>query len=592
MSITQSNLSSPNYNYPVVAAATQQSINSTMKTYLSTLSQPLARVCFIADASGNPELISYENLLMLARQSDPFTVPPDANPNTNQDLLNLKAARFMAGFKARIGIPAGLKPVEIPDIVTLRHKQLEVTFRLMCAEFTIVNLRPGGGYDPATWTSLSQPLGAPWLFESNVEIAEIEVGSDHYNTLPPDVQKAISKLPAGTFGVQQLLFDLDNAILRSVPDIKGVDRGSLLDTLLRQYFLGAYFSEMQELGQPILGCTITRTGDDHSTLDVTNVQLQLGPHVDAYGSITPMPTPEQQARSTLNYVCSIGDQGRLPLDYHLRWNWIEPGDGVDGVVAINRSVFTQYIFQQLLPIARRSCFKPYVRVWYEFPATVWYQWSNQPYQMPVCTFPESGPSVLKMSWRESASDQAGLDGALGRMVLESIYDCDVQFVGNTIVVTQNLKIYVYVRFLATPGEGYVVDKTVVNTFYLGVDSQGNLTSTVTSTVTDTGKVPDVNGFLAFWADVKPLAEAVKRWASALANVSLKDLPLSVVRSFIFPGGNTFVFKDVLFSNYQDLVSQVVYADPSVHLSKLGRSKALARGTKISASGKSFETIEA
>jgi hypothetical protein len=38
--------------------------------------------------------------------------------------------------------------------------------------------------------------------------------------------------------------------------------------------------------------------------------------------------------------------------------------------------------------------------------------------------------------------------------------------------------------------------------------------------------------------------------------------LTVVQDFVFPGGRTFAFKTVGFSNHQDLVAHITYADPS------------------------------
>jgi hypothetical protein len=34
------------------------------------------------------------------------------------------------------------------------------------------------------------------------------------------------------------------------------------------------------------------------------------------------------------------------------------------------------------------------------------------------------------------------------------------------------------------------------------------------------------------------------------------------QSFVFPGGNTFAFKDVVFSDGQDLISHITYVQPT------------------------------
>lgn len=576
MSVSQSFLSSPRYGYAIAVATTQQSINATMKAYLSTLSQPLVEICYVADKAGNPTPIPYQELLQRAHGSDPFKVPAGADPNTNQDLINLKTARFMVGFKARIGLPPGLKPLEVPDVVTFGLSTTNVTFSLMCSEFLVVSLNPGGGYDPASWLSESQPSGKPWIFQSQVNLQQLTVGSDKYNTLPPAVREAISGYHAGTFGVQQLLFDLDNAALETVPKIVGVNPGSNLYTVLLRDFIGVYFDQCQKDGQPVLGCTVTRIGPDRSTLKVTNVQMQVGPYVDGNGQIIQNPTRELQNLATLNYLCTVENE-TPPPPVPFSWNWLGAGEGVDGVVALNRNKFARYVRDQVYEAASRCCFKPRVRVWVD-GLDVWYQWGLTGHQSPTVEFPADGETVLKMSYNESAQDEAGLNGALGEMKLNPMYTLEARFVGNTIVVTQNLKIYLYARVLATGDGGNVVNIKITNTYTLYVDATGNLKAKMESTREDHSESPGVNGFLNFFTDLNKLIENVKQWTQSLAVVTFSDLPLMTAHAFVFPGGNTFAYKDVVFSEHQDLVSRVTYADPTrLHLSKLARTEApLAR----------------
>lgn len=584
MSINQSYLSGPQYGYSMVVATTQQSINSTMKAYLSTLSQPLLEICYVADENGVAKQIPFDELLLNAKGSNPFNVPADANPNTNQDLLNLRAARFMAGFRARIGIPSNIEPAAIPDIVKFNFSNnTMVTFSLMCSEFTLAYLRPGGDYAPATWLLESQPLDNPWIFEAQVNLLQFTVGSAQYNELPPDVRAAISQYGDNTFSVQQLLFNLDQASLQRSPKFQNVEPGSVLDDVLNRYFLRIYFDQLQQDGSPVLGCTVTRNGHDKSPLTVTDVQMQVGPYVDNAGQAIQNPTAEQQNLATLNYLCAVDDADRRPPTL-FTWNWLAPAEETDGVVALNRNVFARYIKDQIYRYAIRCCFKPHVRVWSETTwygeTTVWYEWGLSGNQTPTTTLPEQNATVLQMKFSDEAADEAGASGFWGRMELNPMYDLEVRFSGNTIVVKQHLKIYCYVRFLQSRAGGNVVDITVTNTYTLSVDANGNLTAVRTDERVDNSERPKENGFLNFFADVNSLSDDVKNWASAIADAAFNDLPLSVVRSFIFPGGNSFVFKDVLFSDNQDMVARVTYADPAkrtdplkrLNLSKLGRSR--------------------
>ena len=203
---------------------------------------------------------------------------------------------------------------------------------------------------------------------------------------------------------------------------------------------------------------------------------------------------------------------------------------------------------------------------------VWYQWSLTGGQSPNVALPGAGKLVIHTTFQRSASDRAGLNGALGEMKLEPSFDVQVSFQGNQIIVVQYLKVYCFIKFRASKSGGNVVDIKLTNTFTIAVNADGQLTSTMTSTREDHSELPGQNGFLNFFADLNKLVSTVKEWAARLADASFKDLPLSAIQAFVFPGGNTFVFKDVNFSDYQDLVAHVIYADPTknLHLTKLGR----------------------
>ena len=101
----QSDLSSPKYGYDFVVATTQESINATMKEYLSGVAEPEVIMCYVMDTTGNPQVIDYKALVRLANNTDPFSVPNRANPATDEGVQNLAGAYFMYGIKAKIAMP-------------------------------------------------------------------------------------------------------------------------------------------------------------------------------------------------------------------------------------------------------------------------------------------------------------------------------------------------------------------------------------------------------------------------------------------------------------------------------------------------------
>src|SRR5437868_11632128 len=103
MSTSQSNLSDPTYGYDLVVATTQKGLNSALKHFLDSLTAPEVIACYVYDNQNNFVPITYEELKKNAKGSDPFGVPDNADPNRNQDLINLTNANFAGAIKAQIG---------------------------------------------------------------------------------------------------------------------------------------------------------------------------------------------------------------------------------------------------------------------------------------------------------------------------------------------------------------------------------------------------------------------------------------------------------------------------------------------------------
>jgi len=564
MSDKQSDLSSAHYGYDFVVATTQQSINATLKEFLDAANEPELVMCYVMDANGNPQQIDYATLRSDAKGSDPFNVPNGADPATNQDLKNLSGASFMYAFKAKLGLPPGYAPQQVPDIVTLGLNTASVTYNLTCSEFVVVeaNYGPRGIIG---WLNQSQPDGAAWLFTSKVDLRLSDTDQSAYDSLPPAVQKQIKNLGGNAFSVQQLLFDLDNAALQTVPTISGVAPGTPLYTCLQQVFLGAYFVALQKQGKPVLGYSITQSSAPPSSLTLTDLNMKVSPFVGSDGQPVANPSTQQQQLATLSYLCAANGKA-LPAASAFTWNWVEPADvgSYNGVVAINRNTFASYFQTQLLPLVRNNCFQSSVRVYLSgfLDTTVNYSWSLTPGQAPTVTLPPSGATVLQFQYSSSASDDAGLGGDMGAMRLSPSLEVDVAFAGNAVTITQHLIIYLNVRSLQTSGGGNIVDKTITDTYTLAVDQTGSLTATLTTSTADNSENPSTNSFLNFFTDLNDIINDIETWTRNFVGTRFNDLPISVVRGYVFPGGNTFTFKDVVFSDNQDLVSHITYVQPS------------------------------
>jgi hypothetical protein len=556
-----SDLSNPRYGYDFVVATTQASINATMLEFLASLQEPVVNVCYVADQNGQPVPMIYEELKERAHGSDPFTIPANADPTTNPHLLNLYEARFMVGFRARLGIPRVANPSLLPDVVTLGSDTSAVLFNMLCSQFNIVQLVPAGGYSPPSWSNQSQPAGTPWVFTSKVDLRLSTVDRAAYSKLPAAVQETIKNLSATAFSVQQLLFDLTNASLETVPTISGVTPGTNLYLLLQNYFLIAYFKEMQKENQPLLGCSVTLKSVPSSTLELTDFNFEVCPYVEPSGQLAPNATDQQQL-ATLNYLCAANGSS-LPPAVIFNWNWVDASqlNDHDGVVSINRNTFANYFRNQLASYVPVNCILPSVQVSMD-GLSVDYQWRLTAGQAPTVSPQATGQTVLRFDYQANSQDEAGLNGDMGALQLQSTYSLTVEFVKNTIIITQHLVVYMYARSLATSGSGNLVDKQIVDTYTIGIDDTGRLVASLNSVPTDNSNSPSVNAALNFFTDFNTISTSVTNSVNNFSATKLNDIPLSFTQNYVFPGGKTFVFKDVSFSDFQDLVSFISYADPT------------------------------
>lgn len=558
-------LSDSKYSYDFVVATTEASINATLKAFLAQLKEPVVTVCYIAgpkDKSGKRTIVPIDHAELVKNYgTDPFAVPANIDVGASRDLENLRKARFMFGFRAQLGVPHVQDPSTLQDIVTLGTSSSSVTFNMYCSTFQVVQYTPPGGYEgdePATWMNVSQSPSDPWVFTSKVDLRFELVDTAAYHTLPADVQKSIQNLGSGAFSIQQLLFDLANAKLQTQPDLSGnVEPGSDLDIVLRKAFFSLYFKQMQADGQPLLGCSIVAHEADTTKLKPTSLDCMVNPYLDGSGKQT------GGSLTTLNYLCAV-DNKTLPPPTNFSWNWVPDATAQkdhDGAISINRNTLAHYFHKELLPYVKQNC----IQVWTSCVAedatfVLKFRETLTAGQTPTVSFPATGDTVLSFSYESEHKEDAAWIVAHYR--LKNNYTMTVQFTGNTIVITQHQIIYTDVRAKVHSASGNVVDKTIIDTYTLNVDANGRLVTVLTMSATDNSQNLHENAFLNFFGDLNGLIDSIKKRVGDFVGTGLKDIPVSVIQDFVFPGGKTFIFKEAEFSTNQDLVSYITYADVS------------------------------
>ena len=569
MSSSQSNLSSSQYGYDFVVATTQASINSALRQYLANANEPTAYLCFLADDKGNPTTeITLEELMTKTGGINPFEIP-DGTTYSDPRITTLTQNMFVVGVAVKLGLPPGILPADLPPIVDLGSSASNVTFNLLCAEFSVIQNSPPSGFGASgSWNVWSQPTGDSWYFSTKVNLMfsdlDSELNTPYFDNHPDQRQALIAQfenLSGSAFSLQQLLFDLDNAAVQSVPTISGLPAGSDAAAVLSKSFINIYFESMKTYGEPLLAVHAVAQTPDFASLRLTGLELQTNPFVDGNGVPVQNPTADQRSAVTLDYLCAANNNP-LPGATTFSWNWVDPsqlGD-ISGVVAINRKTMAAWLYQQLLPTMQSACIKPYTSVdahWYgKFDSS----YNLYPGQTPqTVDYPDTGDVVLSVSYTNNAdaNDQSGATYA--ELDIHSSYSCTASFSGNTITLVQHLVLWVKATFDLTSTSGNVVDLTLTDTYTLSVDQNGDLQTTSSSTKTDNSQNIDLSGIITWFVDMNDMLDHIKSFASSISTASLVDLPAANVQSFVFPGADVFTYANVGFSDSADLLTSITYA---------------------------------
>ncbi|WP_291985249.1 hypothetical protein [Candidatus Accumulibacter sp. ACC007] len=573
MSAKKSFLSSQKYGYDFVVATTQASINSGLKEYLDTIDQPTASLCFLADTKGNPTVqISLDDLQTRTGGIDPFEIP-DGTDYSDPRIATLTKNMFVVGLKLKLGLPPGVMPKDMPAIVDLGSSANNVRFNLFCSEFEVIQNSPPSGFGgQGSWNVWSQPSGTPWYFSTTVnlvyEALDNELDTPYFNNHPEQKKALLNQLKnlgSGAFSLQQLLFDLDNAVVQSIPRIAGLDPSSDAGLILTKSFVNLYFASAKTHGEPVLSVHAVANAPDGSSLRLTGMEREVSQFRDGNGVVVANPTPAQKQVVTLDYLCAANNN-HLPGAAGFDWNWVDPAnvDNESGIISINRTTLANYYRTLLASEVSRSCLKPWTSVTAHMMGSLDTNMRLTPGQTPQNSIiVPTGPTVLKISYASNADnhDKSGL--TYGEFDLHSSYDCSVSFAGSTITIVQHLVLYIYLQFDYTSASGNVVDTTITDTYTLSVGQNGQLQSTASSSTQDRSTTPDYGWFfdiLAGGSSQKQIA-GIKNYSNSVAKTTLKDIPAQDIQNFVFPGARVFTYKDVQFSENQDLVTAVTYVKP-------------------------------
>lgn len=591
MSASQSNLSDPHYGYDLVVAVTQASINATLKQLLAGLAAPEVTICYVYDESNKLVPIDYKTLLSNAHGSDPFKVPNGANPATDQDLINLTSANFAGGVRAMLGLP-DVPLANLPAIATLGSgTSAPVLFNLLCAEFQITGFQYGPR-GSATWISASQPsAGTPWYFSANVFLNSTTI--DPNSPVPQAVRQRISDLQhqvQNAFTIQKLFLDLDTAILESSPTIENIPAGWPVWSLITTVFLGAYFTQLRQAGEPVLSYSFTLKAPRPTTLELGSVSRECCALLDGNGQPITNPTPAQQNATTLMYVGAHSTTPPVPVPFS--WNWMELSDvtAFSGVQSVRRDVFLTYFNGLINTNVGPLCLTTTVSLTHD-GETFYVLYSSSQSSTPQSFRPimpigapgaDGFTDVLSLTYVHNASgDDSDAAKIFGEVWGDFNYNLNgtVAIKGNQIRITVQATAFMsfshrelFVNYTDLAGANYY-NKTLTVLYTLGVDQNGALQVTQANSVVDNSTPfnfdpQGILGGLGYENAVKGGLTSVEQNLASYIDSAFTGYVANMTntingyRAWVFAGNEAFTFKNISFSQGLDLVAQLTYVNPS------------------------------
>lgn len=587
MSASQSKLSDPKYGYDMVVATTQVAINATMQQWLAQYDgKPYLQAYLWNEKEQRPDITDFQKL-----KSELGFDPFDLKNGTGTDdpkVSKLKEKMFMFAFEVEMGIP-DFEAEAIPNIIEFDKEGSYVTYNMFFRKFRIISINQPV-YGKGRWVNLNQESERrPWVFKFLVDLdLRTENIHNHMHKLPEETQKEIKNLGENMFSMEQLFLDLNNAGLSEPPKIK--DGNKDMDTndpayfYLTNMFVQTYIAEIGKTGGVALGFSVVSKTPfpKQTSLIPTDMNFQICAYKDEAGKDT-----KDYGAYTLNYLI-MAKNNIMPAPVKFDWNWVEKEktSQTAGVMSVNRTQFVTFLNHLLSPNLHYISRIPKVKFHCNcISATFTWNFEQNTTAKTFNVVQNGGAHVLTYSHSKSdySSDSTfcGIYGTWGNF--KSIYSVqsDVFLEGTTIRIETTVTVFMHMNSMSAVGEGNFAKYRANSIYEIGVDAYGALTVRLTNEkdavkdISDKISTSGWSDFISFGAmqglvdrvkdKVKPMAEKIVTNDSRLIEQMLNGS-----RSWVFPGGKTFVFKQALFSNFQDLTANVLYLEPNTPKEEIKR----------------------
>jgi hypothetical protein len=565
MGLSQSYLSQSAYGYDTVSSVDVNGLNGILKKYYTNSAAKFTATTlyFIKDSTGNPQVIELADLLKQTNSIDPLTVKSTDATSVN----TIKNSVFYFAFKFTPGNPSTVASFKYNYLQFVLGTQ-NVIYTLCCQDIQLVFFDT----EHNIWVNASQSQGSI-LYNINATIALQNIMNN--NNLPSNVQSELNDLGNQGLSVYQLLFDFDTAVLDPSTTIPVLTKDNAIYTPLLQQFIPAYLTAFNNVVSPVLNYSVVQPNS--ATLMPTSMDFCFEQVVGANGNVISNPNATETSQCTLNYLFATNDHS-LPAPKQFNWNWLDAGDvtNYNGAMAINRNSLAAYFDSQLKKYVNENCWIPVVSgntslLGNEYDVDINYgtygsECGVQPFNINDLYAGTTDTLLLYLcngkgnatGW--SAGDTMTVTTHYQLLLSVDLPESTTPFLSRTLTLSQTLWISVDATGSSdfkghTPYNGSPVYKTFTDTFSVIVDPQGNvnLANTNSQVQDDSDNPNNVPEYVS---------AALSRWVAWATAAGFTQVPFSMPKQFIFPGGDTFTFTNAGFSNYSDLVCNVTYNNVS------------------------------
>ena len=339
--------------------------------------------------------------------------------------------------------------------------------------------------------------------------------------------------------------------------------------MLCNVFFKEYFRELNKEGGVTLGFTVksSKPFPNNVSLIPTDLNFEISAYKDN-GEAT-----QDYDAYTLNYLI-MSDGHTMPASVPFNWNWVERDNlkREAGIMAVNRDTFMGFLSSKLSSSLARLAWKPKC----SFSVNLIEAKVGTSFNRDISPqkFQTIGSGLILLTYSYISSDKSerwfGLNWGNWSVTYKA--SCYASVSGKVITIVAGVNARCHLNVDGGVTEGNWASYQITTTYTIGVTSDGTLVVTQNNPqVIDQSEKPDIS----VWSKIVSAGQIVgcingiqrnlKSWLKNFGTGFADDIAkmLKGSQGWVFPGGKSYAFNDVQFSDNQDLVADLLYVTPKV-----------------------------